>query len=1110
MTESNHPGEVTALIERWMLLDQQGLTVSVEDLCREAPHLTDSVRKEIEALRQMDDLQQKVETDQSAVDLEKPTIVQSRLGQRTGNPQTVSQYRIQEMLGHGGCSEVYVAFDESLGRQVAVKFLRPDTQNIESYRDRLNREAEITSRLNHPGVVSIHAIGHDEQGLPFYVMRLIAGKSLSEAIAESHERSRQKRDFGLNQRQRQILQHFVSVCQTVAFCHQQGVIHRDIKPANIIVGEYGETYLIDWGLAKSLNETESSQDAAIENHSDQNLTRVGQSMGTPAFMSPEQAEGDRNVGIPSDVFSLGATLYTILVGKPPYVSDSAIENIKNAKLAKFKNPRSSHPEVAKPLEAICIKAMARKPEDRYTSAASIADDIENYLADQPISASPEPVYDRIRRWIRKNRTAVTALAAAVAVALLLMAIGNTILFNVNRRLAKSEADAVEYQRQTQEALDDTTRSLYSKKIALAHSDILDNNIVRAQATLESCHEDQKQWEWGLLNWMTHRYRPMQQLTIREQQVNSIALCNQRKLLAAGTAGGCVRIWDMETWKLQNEFFDRLVIQKMAFSPDGKFLVLVGSRGRSIVSLWNLETTKKIAERNRSTETMTDVEWTADGSAIVTCEKGGSIRIRNPNDLKPLAKSSRAHADHINSVALNPKSRTFFTGCADGTIGQWDMNCKRVSTTHTAAGSVLRMVVDGDRLISSSADNSVQLWKIRDVKEANSKDVLQLQLQQQLVGHRDQVLALTVSPDGKYLATGGLDRNIVMWDLESGEAISKIRFHTSHIRSLKFDATGQYLFSTGDDRKVNVWAVGLLTQPRPRGKYVSYCGPDDQLIVAGDREVLIWDSQKNEVVVRITDHPSRIIGLVSNQKDMFATLYRRGQVRVWNAHNGKLIREFDGTKLGAVYSAVFLGPNKIVTGHHKQAFMVSNIETGKVEQTIACRKTAYRMALADHSKKILVLGRNGKLSSWDTASFEMAGEFDTGHGEALSLSVQPTKNRFATAGYDGLIRIWDLNSNQLVRTLKAGNTWINGIAFTRDGQRILAGNEHTVTIWNAHDGQEVLSIAIDRCVHRFSFNKDGTKLALGGDVKEGVSLRSTAPLIRVFETFVRVTPNPTRE
>ena len=292
MKSEDQAGELTLLIERFLLLRQQGLDLSVDQLCKDAPHLASAVSRELEVLGQMDHL-----LDSSEPATPRGVTGADQLGHRRGTTDAVSRFQIESFYAHGGCSEVYIARDESLQRKVAVKFLRPDTGHLGNYRIRLQREAEITSRLDHPGVVSVHAIGTDQQGLPFYAMQWIEGESLAEAIDRLHQASDGQRGFFLSADARRLLNHFRDVCQTIAFAHSRQVVHRDLKPANIVIGSFGESYVIDWGLARRLDQQEPEQPTELQAELPDSgtdtarLTRMGHAMGSPAFMSPEQAAG---------------------------------------------------------------------------------------------------------------------------------------------------------------------------------------------------------------------------------------------------------------------------------------------------------------------------------------------------------------------------------------------------------------------------------------------------------------------------------------------------------------------------------------------------------------------------------------------------------------------------------------------------------------------------------------------------------------------------------------------------------------------------------------------------------------------------------------------------
>jgi serine/threonine-protein kinase len=331
-----------------------------------------------------------------------------------------TRFRIVRPFARGGQGHIYIARDEQLGREVALKELRPRHAERPASRVRFVREAEIAGGLEHPGVVPVYALGKHPDGRPFYAMRFIQGRTFHEVVGEYHHPPDSWTAADRNVRFRQLLQRFVSVCQTIAFAHSRGIIHRDIKPANVLIGSYGEAVVVDWGLARPYHpdagcsgETEealSMTDTPPPAHVDSTL--MGSALGTPAFMSPEQADGlwDR-VNPASDIYSLGATLYVLLTGKPPLPQQAFTEMARKIRAGKIKPPRQLKPETPRALEAICLKAMAVNPAERYSSALGLAEDIEHWLADEQVQAWDEPVLERARRWIRRHRTLVAAIAA---------------------------------------------------------------------------------------------------------------------------------------------------------------------------------------------------------------------------------------------------------------------------------------------------------------------------------------------------------------------------------------------------------------------------------------------------------------------------------------------------------------------------------------------------------------------------------------------------------------------------------------------------------------------------------------------------------------------------
>jgi formylglycine-generating enzyme required for sulfatase activity len=332
------------------------------------------------------------------------------------------------LLARGGLGAVFVAYDGELNREVAIKEILERAADDPNSRARFLLEAEITGSLEHPGIVPVYGLGQYRDGRPFYAMRLIQGETLAAAIQAYHrdpETDPGARALAL----RKLLSRFIAVCNALAYAHSKGIVHRDIKPSNIMLGKFGETLIVDWGLAKRVGQPEPN-DRTGPTPPDEGgpdglvATLKGASFGTPRFMSPEQACGDlERIGPASDIYSLGASLYVVLTDRPPFDGLDLAQIVEGTLAGRFVRPRDLNRAVPPALEAICLKAMALDPLDRYTSSRAMADDLERWLADEPVSAYREPAAIRLRRWVRTRRTLVTSVLVACVIATLGTAYG---------------------------------------------------------------------------------------------------------------------------------------------------------------------------------------------------------------------------------------------------------------------------------------------------------------------------------------------------------------------------------------------------------------------------------------------------------------------------------------------------------------------------------------------------------------------------------------------------------------------------------------------------------------------------------------------------------------
>ncbi len=350
------------------------------------------------------------------------------------------RYEIVELHRVGGLGQVWLARDTAVGRQVALKTLRPDRADSPDLRARFVREARTTGQLEHPSVVPLYDLLESADGRPSYVMRFVAGRTLSEAVADYHVRRADGKAGPLDLAA--LLDAFVAICRAVAFAHAKGVLHRDLKGQNVVLGDYGEVFLLDWGLAKSAAEADGGGEPppAFDPADPTQPTATGGVVGTPAYMAPEVAAGGPATRA-SDVYGLGAVLYTVLTGQLPYDGSGPWEVLERVKAGEPPPPRAVEPSVPPALEAVCRQAMARDPAARYGSADELATDVRRWLADEPVSAYRDPWGVRATRWARRHRTPVAAAAVFLLTAVVALAASTALVWREEWRTAEQKLKA---------------------------------------------------------------------------------------------------------------------------------------------------------------------------------------------------------------------------------------------------------------------------------------------------------------------------------------------------------------------------------------------------------------------------------------------------------------------------------------------------------------------------------------------------------------------------------------------------------------------------------------------------------------------------------------------
>jgi eukaryotic-like serine/threonine-protein kinase len=1088
------------LLSTWESSGAQGRDLTPEDLCGDRLDLVDELRRRIEVLRA------------SAFDLspsgDPDSWDDAGSGERDRGPSPVSATCISRFLdlkfhARGGLGVVYKARDEELAREVALKFIlapnRADPDNLRRFRT----EAEITGRLEHPGVVPIYGVGRDENAQPCYAMRYIEGQRFDKAIDKFHKTAwAQAMPQHREKAFRDLLGHFKAVCATVAYAHSRGIVHRDLKPANVMLGRFNETLVVDWGLAKSFAGGESEllpaegppRGDATGFDSDELRTRW--MMGTLGYMSPEQAAGPGvSVGPASDVYGLGATLYKLLTNRPPIEAKGRVsEVVEKIQRGEFPGPSAIHSGTPRGLEAICLKALALRPEDRYKTATELADDVDNWLADAPVSARRDPFTDRARRWMWRHRTAVTATAAAALVAL----VGMTAVLAVQARANQRQRS---FNR-------DLRRHLYDSQMNLANqswdSSLIEQveRLLRENLPEGSGGDDLRGWEWYCLERLAHSSR----LDLRGHRgrVNAVVYDGTGDRLATGGEDRTARVWSARDGRALATLTGHTgAVTSVAFSPDGRRLATASD-----------DTTVKVWEGGRPVLTLEGhilgVAWVAfspDGKTLATAGADTTVKLWDANTGRECA-TLLGHTDAVRRVAFRQDGQRLATGGKDGSVRVWDVATgeeRACFADNTFPVLGLAYSPDGTRLVSTKED-----WTLS-VRNAETGRILR-SLKSPTKTFADVAFR---PPDGSTLATAGLDRTARLWDAADLSAIGPIKGHFDEVHAVAFSPDGSHLASTGSDGTVRVWDAAPTAEARVfLGHDLTVSGvafsPDGHRLASSsfDHSVRVWDAETGRLLRTLGEHEvtrapsvdgrpgvplmittrSGHTGLVmgvsfSPDGTRVASAGLDNSVRVWDIATGEVLHNLRHG--GAVSSVAYSRDGRwIASGGWDDRVYLWDAVTGKRRYMLEGHtENVQHVAFRPDSRVLASAGMDATVRLWDVATGALKATLIGHEGEVRCVAFSADGRWLASGGADRIVRVWDADTFRLLMTLHGHTEPVDSVAFNREGTRIASGShqesDRSVKLWDTSTGMETVALKLPTGgAHAVAFSADGHRLAAG--------------------------------
>jgi eukaryotic-like serine/threonine-protein kinase len=1034
------------------------------------------------------------------------------------------RYEVRKELGKGGIGRVLLGFDSHVGRNVAIKELlgadsmlkdppgkKRRTRKIgESVNSRFLHEARVTGQLEHPSIIPVYEIGRrPKSGSLYYTMKLVKGQTLQGAI----------RNAASLQERLLLLPHFLDMCNAIAYANSKGVLHRDIKPGNIMLGEFGETVVLDWGLAKVKGtvENDSRFEKELENlksiRSD-TKTREGATLGTPAYMPPEQALGKISLmDGRSDIYSLGAVLYEILTGKPPVTGKYIADILMRVVNEEIKPVRELIPQVPIELEAIVAKALSKNMLDRYQKAQDLAADLEAYMSGNRITAHEYTSWELLKRFIQQNKALVISIASIAGVIILALIL--TLISYSKEKAAKKNMYAamktenaakiravnsnkkmktaiVKQQIEQRKAHFRIAQALMGKakqslkenaiaQVAIYSSASLMHNPANrlspyfdksfAQLYPESILLKALADGWVLFSSFNKPPDLVDQF-YHLSTPNRVVVSKKGRYVALGLHDGSIKFIDRERGVTIIKRVHKKQIFAMALGPKGKKLV-TGGDGSELV-IWDMKKGKKLMSIAVMEERYHAISWDPEGKYLYVSTSSGYIDkydINNINDVNGFGRQFGT----VSALAVSFDGKYVATGSMKGVIIIRDSKTGEIiSKMDTIKGGTvwgLDFNPKKNILVSGSFDGGLRFWQIPEGK-----------LIKEIRGNGAALWSVAFSMDGKRVVTGGNDGKTRVWDAESITLQYSLGGHSDLVHGVAITADGREVFTAGYDKKTRVWRLpeknGLVTIKGHKDIVLElqYSSDGKYLISGGnDFTTRVWEVKKGKNY-SVLSNTLGLFKVFPGIKNRMVSLSQTG-VSFYNIDSKIKANEFNADQMLLFSIGVSKNGERLATGSFDGTIKIWKRD-GFIQLGIlkGHKKKVNQMEFSKNGKLLFSASSDNTVRVWDLNTNKQVSLLQ--HNDWVTgLAISSDDKYLYTSGKSSVIKKWDISNKKSIQELKGHHQWVNRIVLSPDNKLLASSSDDgTVIVWSLPKGDPVLSFKTKVSVG-LAFSPDGKNLAI---------------------------------